>query len=307
MGFFNLGSQPGNINTFLLLGILVASALSTPLEILNYKDEEAGHGHVMSGEPGVQVEGEYFWKAPEDDSPIKLVYSAGAEGYVAVGDHLPLSPAVPEAPVMELPVMVDFTPEVAEARSAFMKVFDEVKMREARDEVEENAVDDMVVVDADSLERKRRDADPQLNYFNNFYAPAYPHYYVYPTVSRVVEAEESEDVDTEMKDEDEMVAEKNAEGVKYYTPSYQYYPGFPSVVYPFQQVAPVKAVSNVQVRYPLYQQSSYPGYPALTFNPTNQVVLGQPQPVAAAAGQPGSRILPEQVQEGEDEPAALLL
>ena len=45
-----------------MLGTLVASALSTPLEILNYKDEEAGHGHVMSGEPGVQVEGEYFWK-----------------------------------------------------------------------------------------------------------------------------------------------------------------------------------------------------------------------------------------------------
>jgi len=304
MGYFNLGSQPGNMKTFFLLGTLVVSVLSTPLEILNYKDEEAGHGHVMSGEPGVQVEGEYYWKAPEEDSPIKLVYSAGAEGYVAVGDHLPLSPAVPEAPVMELPVMVEFTPEVAEARSAFMKVFDEVKMREARDEVEENAVDDMVVIDADSLERKRRDADPQLNYFNNFYAPAYPHYYVYPTVSRVVEAE-SEDVDVEMKDEDEMVAEKNVEGVKYYTPSYQYYPGFPSVVYPFQQVAPVKAVSNVQhvqVRYPLY-----PGYPALTFNPTNQInqiTLGQP---VADAEQPGSRILPEQIQDGEEEPAALLL
>ena len=69
----------------------------------------------------------------------------------------------------------------------------------------------------------------------------------------------------------------------------------------------MNTVSNVQVRYPIYQQSFYPGYPALTFNPTNQVVLGQPQPVAAAAGQPGSRILPEQVQEGEDEPAALLL
>merc|ERR1712130_601055 len=100
---------------------------------------------------------------------------------------------------------------------------------------------------------KRRDADPQLNYFNNFYAPAYPHYYVYP----------------------------------------------------FQQVAPVKAVSNVQhvqVRYPLY-----PGYPALTFNPTNQInqiTLGQP---IADAQQPGSRILPDGIQEGEEEPAALLL
>ena len=39
-----------------------------------------------------------------------------------------------------------------------------------------------------------------------------------------------------MKEEDEMVEEKQVEGVKYYTPAYQYYPGFPSVVYPFQQV-----------------------------------------------------------------------
>lgn len=296
------------MKTFLLLGTLVASALSTPLEILKYKDEEAGHGHVMSGEPGVQVEGEYFWKAPEGDAPLKLVYSAGAEGYVAQGDHLPVAPMMPEVPTMELPVMVDYTPEVAEARSAFMKVFDEVKMRQA--EVEENAVDDMVVIDADvdAVERKRRDAeaDHHLPYLYNTYAPAYSHYYVYPTVQKVAEAVNEEE-EMSMKEEDEMVEEKQVEGVKYYTPAYQYYPGFPSVVYPFQQVAPVNTVSNVQVRYPLYQQSFYPGYPALTFNPTNQVVLGQPQPVAAAAGQPGSRILPEQVQEGEDEPAALLL
>merc|ERR1712142_997258 len=177
-------------------------------------------------------------------------------------------------------------------------------------QVEENDVDDvdMVVIDADVdvVERKRRDADAghHLPYLYNTYAPAYPHYYVYPTVQKVAEAV-NEEGEMSMKEEDEMVEEMQVEGVKYYTPAYQYYPGFPSVVYPFQQVAPVKAVSNVQhvqVRYPLY-----PGYPALTFNPTNQInqiTLGQP---VADAEQPGSRILPEQIQDGEEEPAALLL
>ena len=46
----------------------------------------------------------------------------------------------------------------------------------------------------------------------------------------------NEEEEMSMKEEDEMVEEKQVEGVKYYTPAYQYYPGFPSVVYPFQQV-----------------------------------------------------------------------
>ena len=35
---------------------------SSPIEILNYKDEEAGHGQVMSGVPGEAVMGEFHWK-----------------------------------------------------------------------------------------------------------------------------------------------------------------------------------------------------------------------------------------------------
>ena len=112
------------------------------------------------------------------------MYTAGEEGYLATGDHLPVSPDVPAAPQMVLPVMVDYTPEVAEARSAFMKVFDEVKMRQ----VEDNVVDeDAVAVEA--VERRRRDADPLLVKYQHpvvrSYAPAYPHYYVYPVQQKV--------------------------------------------------------------------------------------------------------------------------
>ena len=106
---------------------------------------EAGYGHVMSGVPGNEVEGSFYWKAPEGDD-ISLTYTAGAEGYMAEGEHLPVSPEVPLAPEMALPVMVDFTPEVAAARSSFMEKFNEAKMKA---EVAE--------------ERRRREAEDEYN------------------------------------------------------------------------------------------------------------------------------------------------
>merc|ERR1712012_1410744 len=72
-----------------------------------------------------------------------------------------------------MPVMVEHTPEVVEAREAFMKYFQEAKMRaeEANmKQVEANAVE--------AVERRRRAADAQVY----GYAPAYPHYYVYPAL-----------------------------------------------------------------------------------------------------------------------------
>ena len=123
----------------------MALVTSSPVEILKVEDAEAGYGHVMSGVPGNEVEGSFYWKAPEGDD-ISLTYTAGAEGYMAEGEHLPVSPEVPLAPEMALPVMVDFTPEVAAARSSFMEKFNEAKMkaevaeerrrREAEDEPE---------------------------------------------------------------------------------------------------------------------------------------------------------------------------
>ena len=132
------------VQTF-IFSLLFSLISTSPIEILNVEDAEAGYGHQMSGVPGSEVQGSVYWKAPEGDD-ISLTYSAGLEGYLAQGDHLPLSPEVPAAPEVVLPVMVDYTPEVAAARNAFMETFNEVKMK---------AAEEMVEV----TERRRREAD----------------------------------------------------------------------------------------------------------------------------------------------------
>merc|ERR1719333_7127 len=180
--------------------LLAASAAASPIEILEVEDLEAGYGHQQSGVPGQEVEGSFYWKAPEGDE-VALTYTAGEAGYLAEGAALPLSPAVPEAPAVELPVMVALTPEVAEARDAFMATFEEVKMRaEAMEaEPEPEAVE--------AMERRRRDtvedmaveavegaAKFQVPVFPvSYYAPSYPHYYL-PAVQQKVAGAEAEDV-----------------------------------------------------------------------------------------------------------------
>jgi len=151
--------------------LFVGTVLSSPLEIINYEDPEAGHGHQMSGEPGSMVEGSFYWRAPEGDN-LKLVYSAGEQGYIAEADHLPVAPEVPAAPRMEMPVMVVDTPEVTEAREAFFRLYEAAKMRAEEamkvEEVADNGVE---------MARRRRDAKPVVP---GVYAPAYPQYYVLP-------------------------------------------------------------------------------------------------------------------------------
>merc|ERR1711950_121221 len=112
----------------IIFSVLFSLLSASPIEILNVKDTEAGYGQQMSGVPGEEVEGSMYWRAPEGDD-ISLTYTAGAQGYLAQGDHLPLSPGVPAAPEVVLPVMVDYTPEVAAARDAFMEKFNEAKMK----------------------------------------------------------------------------------------------------------------------------------------------------------------------------------
>merc|ERR1711997_572812 len=112
--------------------------------IIKYDDEELGHGHVQTGVAGEMVEGSLYYKVPEGDT-VHLTYTADDKGFVAVGDHLP--------------VMVDLTAEVAEARDQFAATFKEVEMRNAALEDEmietvDNAVEEVIA------QRKRRDADP---------------------------------------------------------------------------------------------------------------------------------------------------
>ena len=97
-------------------------------------------------------------QAPEGDA-IRLVYTADMDGYVATGEHLPVSP--------------DLTPEVMEARAAFMDKFDEAKAQAMEEE---------------ASERRRRDADADAQVLLTQplqYAPTYPYYFVNPYVPTV--------------------------------------------------------------------------------------------------------------------------
>ena len=119
-------------------------------------------------------------------------------------------------------------------------------------------------------------------------------------MEKMVEAETMSDEAETMKDEEMMETRKMAYYVPQYAPSYYYPSVIPQLVqYPTgikttvtQRVSPWYPVSNVQ--YPL----AYPGQES----PPEQVIgLGAPTEVTA------ERILPSEVQAGEDESAALLL
>merc|ERR1712107_901919 len=176
--------------------------------------------------------------------------------------------------------MVEHTPEVVEAREAFMKYFQEAKMRaeEANmKQVEANAVD--------AVERRRRAADAQVY----GYAPAYPHYYVYPALTQKVVAE-----DAEMKEDEEEMDEGVVDKMTY-SPLYPGY--YPLSLYP--------TVQQTVVRTPQYY------YPSMFINPTNRLypvmacnTLVYP-PVQSLVTQ-GVQ-LPESKLQGEDEAAALAL
>merc|ERR1719333_933970 len=293
--------------------LLAASAAASPIEILKVEDAEAGYGHQQSGVPGQEVEGSFYWKAPEGDE-VALTYTAGEAGYLAEGAALPLSPAVPEAPAVELPVMVALTPEVAEARDAFMATFEEVKMRaeamEAEPEpeaveamerrrrdteeamvMEAAEMEDQVAMEDMAVEAVEGAAKFQVPVFPvSYYAPSYPHYYL-PAVQQKVAGAEAEDP------REGLV--KTVQYLPSILPSYQYYP-FSSyitrVAQPVQVSEAAKAVKTV----PLYQYPVY--YPGLT-----SLYPGLPLAPAQPAVAEEARVLPDAKVEGEDEPAALLL
>jgi len=297
MGHFGFTSRPANMKT---LGLLFLTCVScSPVEIINYNDVEAGHGQKMEGVPGMEVEGSFYWKAPEGDD-IKLVYTAGEEGYVATGDHLPVSPDVPEAPMMVLPVMPNLTPEVAEARSSFMQIFDEIKMKNDEEAVE--VVDDAVI-----MEKREADADPLLVQYQQTlplyrtYAPAYPHYFnfVYPpspTQPKVfIQSEDDQKKEEIMEDSSQKLPPQ-----PFITPSY--YPVYQPLYQPLLQQKQVLS----SFRYPL----TYPGltyYPGLLTSPSSTFTgVSQPAP-AMDSMEPSGGVLPSETLEGEEESAALLL
>merc|ERR1712107_924707 len=274
MGHFGSTRRPENMKT---LGLLfLTSVACSPVEIINYSDEEAGHGHMMEGVPGLEVEGSYYWKAPD----------------------------VPEAPMMVLPVMPELTPEVAEARSSFMQVFDEIKMKNVEEAAE-------VVEDAVVMEKRDADADPLLVQYQQTlplyrtYAPAYPHYFVYPVQQKVMPVMDAEDEMMDDQKETEMmedvVRKEEQLPTQSYNPLTSYYPVYQPVYHPLMR-------QQVSLRAPSYP-SYYPGLvtnPSLGSSFTGLTGVVQPAP-SMESMEPSGGVLPSETLEGEDESASLLL
>jgi len=254
----------------------VAEPVAEAGHIIKYDDEELGHGHVQTGVAGEMVEGALYYKVPEGDT-VHLTYTADDKGFVAVGDHLPVAPAALAVEEPVLPVMVDLTAEVAEARDQFAATFKEVQMRNAALEEEmietvDNAVD--AAVDEVIAERRRRDADPVVvpepepmtytlpyqyqpisYHYQPYYAPAYPHFYyplAQPLAAKTVETEGVED----MEAVDEAAAEPEPEAEVL---------GAPLVNLPF------RTLSN-----PILS------YPSVVYNPYNSLRFALPKSVLPA-------------------------
>merc|ERR1712027_129698 len=167
------------INMKLLL-LLLPLAAAVPIKIISYSATEEKHNHEMEGVPGEAVMGEFSFKAPDTgDAVYKLTYTADMDGFQAMGDHLPVSVIMDPVPEVELPAMVDYTPEVAAARANFLKVQEEIMAKHAAGE---NMVE---------MERKRREAEPVVvpthtNVLPTTYhhlAGAYPVYYNNPCLT----------------------------------------------------------------------------------------------------------------------------
>merc|ERR1712088_1282917 len=168
-----------NMKLFLLL---LPLATAVPIKIISYSATEEKHNHEMEGVPGEAVMGEFSFKAPDTgDAVYKLTYTADMDGFQAMGDHLPVSVIMDPVPEVELPAMVDYTPEVAAARADFLKVQEEIMAKHAAEE-------NMVEMEESEMERKRRDAEPVVvpthtNLLPTTYhhlAGAYPVYYNNP-------------------------------------------------------------------------------------------------------------------------------
>ena len=92
-------------------------------DVFRYVDEETGQSHYMTGDPGQSVEG--GWTFTNADGSFELVYKADKMGFQPEAAHLPIP--------------VEDTNEVTEAKTNFYTLFEEAKAKaaEAADEVEE--------------------------------------------------------------------------------------------------------------------------------------------------------------------------
>merc|ERR1711983_552512 len=110
-------------------------------DVFRYVDEETGSSHYMTGDPGKSVEG--GWSFTNADGTYELVYKADEGGFQPEAEHIP--------------VAVEDTNEVAEAKANFYTLFKEheAKVQEALEN--DGAVAE--VVDEAVIEIRKREAE----------------------------------------------------------------------------------------------------------------------------------------------------
>merc|ERR1711971_1008961 len=106
----------------------------SPQDVFRYEDAETGQSHYMTGEPGKAVEGGFTFTNPEGS--YELVYKADDMGFQPEAAHIPIP--------------VEDTNEVVEAKTKFYSLYDEHKAKVEAAIAEDAAT----VVDA----RRKREA-----------------------------------------------------------------------------------------------------------------------------------------------------
>merc|ERR1712172_331056 len=120
----------------------------SPNDVFRYEDEATGQSHYMTGEPGMAVEGGWTFTNPEGS--YELVYKADEGGFQPEAAHIPVS--------------VEDTNEVTEAKTNFYSLYDDHKAK--------------VEAAAAVSERKKRDVmDMSMEKSQDLTLPPPPHPY----------------------------------------------------------------------------------------------------------------------------------
>ncbi len=138
----------------ILIAVCLALANGGPLEVFRYEDEDTKQSHYMMGEPGKAVEGGWTFETPGGEA-FELTYKADEMGF-QVRKKLVKSqltkilhiPAYFQPVANHIPVPVEDTNEVSEAKTKFYQLFEEQKekVEAAQQEAEADTGDAVVSV-----------------------------------------------------------------------------------------------------------------------------------------------------------------
>lgn len=113
-------------------------AVSSPVTTQYHSQDELGqYSYGYSNAQSAKAEarsangltiGGYTYVDPEGKLQ-RVEYSSDANGFRVVASNLPVPPAVPVAPALAVPLPVQDTPEVIEARTKHLESFEAVKVR----------------------------------------------------------------------------------------------------------------------------------------------------------------------------------